>query len=132
MKKYFSCTALLFLTGCALTPDAMRSDESALKSFNVAQGYQVVLKRLVDQNEKCRIAPLIPLGTVIYDVRNYPDLRVASIVAGASGFGTQIYMVIDLSEPKPGQTLVKVWSKTATEKVGIAAERVANGDLSCG
>lgn len=121
----------LLLSGCASTPGGLRADDSALRSFEVGASYQTVLKRLVDQYENCTSGPLLPIGSVVFDVRNYPDLKTASIAQGASGFGTQIYTVIDLTEPRPGVTLVKVWSKIAADRVGKETRRVAEGDLRC-
>ncbi len=131
MSKLLAGLMVLLLSACASTPGGLRDDPSALRSFEIKAGYQTVLKRLVDQHENCTGGPLIPLGGYVFDVRNYPDLKVASIASGSSGFGTQIYLVIDLSEPTPGSTVMKVWSKIATDRIAKEKQRVAEGDLSC-
>ncbi|MDP3610685.1 MAG: hypothetical protein Q8R98_02425, partial [Rubrivivax sp.] len=96
--------ALIALSGCASTPDGLRENVSGKRELVLSVGYQTVLKRLVDHNRKCVGGPLLPIGSVINDVDHYPDLRTATIVRGAQGFGRDIFQVYDLVEVAPGAT----------------------------
>lgn len=95
-------------------------------------GYQVVLKRYVDHHQRCDGAPLVPLGQLINEVSNYPDLRLASIVRGAQGIGRQIYTVIEISETAPGVSKIELWSKIRPDDWARHYKNVAEGSDSCG
>lgn len=133
--KSFGAAALTALVvifgGCASTPGGLRSDASATRVAVIDSGYQLVLKRLVDWSDECTASPVLPLGQVIDQVRDYPDLRQATIVRGASGVGTQIYLVIDLQEIEPAKTEMKVYSRAAPDRQMARHRRVANGGTGC-
>lgn len=132
LTKLLFCTATaLLFTACASTPGGLRADQEALRTFTLDSGYQTILKRLIEHNAECAVQPLIPLGQVIFDVQNYTDLKTATITKGASGIGTQIYMVIELTEPTPGKTTIKVWSKIATDRNTKRVKMIADGATSC-
>lgn len=122
----------LLLLGCAGTPEALRSDVGARRVYVLPVGYQQALKNLVDQHQNCEGGPFIPLGQVVNEVSHYPDLRRASIVRGAMGFGRQIHLVIDLSEPGPGRTRMEIYALIGLDNFARQAERVAMGNLACG
>lgn len=122
---------VLLLSACASTPGGLKDDPAALRSFEVQAGYQTVLRRLVEHNAECSGAPLLPIGQVIFDVQNYTDLKVATITQGASGFGTQIYLVMEMTETSPGVTTVKLWSKGPADRIAKVAKRVADGGKGC-
>ena len=128
----FSVIGLAALaSGCATSPQGMREDLASRRVFTVQEGYQLVLKRLVDNHQKCAMGPLLPIGQVINDVQNYPDLRMATIVRGASGFGSQTHQVFDIKETAPNRTEVSFWMKMRTDHWAREYQRVAEGSTSC-
>ena len=131
MKKMVAlvAVAVAVLAGCS-TPADLKADR-APTVFTVPVGYQLVLKRLVEQHQVCAMVPLIPIGQVINDVQNYPDLRMATITRGASGIGTQTTQVLELREVGAGQTEVKLYQRFAPEKFAKAYERNALGENVC-
>jgi hypothetical protein len=131
MKYVIAACVLAALGGCATSPQGMRSDESARRVFLVGANYQLVLKRLVENHAECASGPLLPIGQVINDVQNYPDLRAATIVRGASGFGTQTHQVFDIKETGPNQTEVSFWMKMRTDHWAREYQRIAEGGKGC-
>jgi hypothetical protein len=133
--KSSSALALAFsaavLVGCATSPQGMRSDDEAKRVFTVAAPYQLVLKRLVENHAECASGPLLPIGQVINDVQNYPDLRSATIVRGASGFGTQTHQVFDIRELTGNKTEVSFWMKIRTDHWAHEYQRIAEGGKGC-
>ena len=121
--------AVALLAGCAVTPGDMRSDAGAKRSFTVQAGYQLVLKRIEDYNSECTTVVFIPLGgDGINEVRNYSDLRKASITRGTAGMVPNIHQVLDLVEMVPGSTEVTVFAKSRLGRVVYVYEQVANGN----
>jgi len=132
MKKMFALAAVVaavLVVGCS-TPADLKADR-APAVFTVPVGYQLVLKRLVEQHQLCAMVPLLPIGQMINDVQNYPDLRMATITRGASGIGTQTHQVLELREVGAGQTEVKLYQRFAPEKFAKAYERNALGENVC-
>lgn len=130
MKKQLSILALAAaLTGCS-TPGDLKRDYPPV-TFKADAGYQLVLKRLVDRHQECAMAPLLPLGQVINDVQNYPDLRSATIIRGASGIGSQTNQVFEIRETGPNQTEVSFTQRFRVEHFAAYYERVANGGAGC-
>lgn len=119
------------LAGCASSPQGLRADSEAKRTFLVDASYQLVLKRLVDNHAECTSGPLLPIGQVVNDVQNYPDLRSATIVRGAMGFGTQIHQVLDIKETAPGQTEVAFWMKLRTDYWANFYRSIAQGGSGC-
>lgn len=129
MKK-IACMALLVLGGCATSPKGLEKPELA-SSFFVDIPYQLALKRIVEADGECRRGPLVPVGQTINDVQNYPDLREAKIVQGASGVGTQIYTVIAIKEVEPGRTQVTLYAKATRERLAARLKSWAEGGSGC-
>lgn len=129
MVKLLSFVIVLLLAGCS-TPEDLKRDYQPY-DFKVNAGYQLVLKRLVERYRECAASPLLPIGQVINDVQNYPDLRSATIVRGASGFGTQTHQVFDIRETGPGRTEVRFTQRFAVAKFGALYEKWANGEGGC-
>lgn len=121
----------VFLTGCASTPQGLKDDQEAKRAFVVPENYQLVLKRIVEQNQECRAQPLLPIGQVIFDVQHYPDLKEATISSGASGFGTQIYEVINIQGLPNGGASVTTWSKIRTDEFSRRIAKIAAGEKGC-
>lgn len=131
MKNSISALfAVLLLAGCS-TPSDLKRDHPPV-TFKVKANYQLVLKRLVDRNQECTSGPVIPIGQVINDVQHYPDLRSATIVRGASGFGSQTHQVFEIKETAPGETEVQFTQRFRVEAWAAYYERVANGGDGCG
>lgn len=123
--------ALVFgLVACS-TPGELKANNPVPAIFQVKAGYQLVLKRLVDQNNECATGPMLPIGQGINDVQNYPDLRQATIVRGTSGFGTQTNQLIEIKETVSNETEVKLYQRFRLAKVGDLYERWANGGTGC-
>ena len=118
------------VAGCSSTPQGLEQPEFAT-SFRVDQPYQLTLKNIVDGDNACRSGPLLPVGQVINDVQHYPDLREAKIVQGASGIGRQIYRVISISEPAPGQSQVTIYAKHHGDKIAGQYRAWAGGSTDC-
>lgn len=129
MKRLFLVLAVVLLAACS-TPNDLKRDYPPV-SFKVQSGYQLVLKRLVDQHQECTSGPLLPIGQVINDMQHYPDLRMATIVRGASGFGSQTHQVFEIRETAPNETTVSFTQRFAVAKFAAFYERVANGDKGC-
>ncbi|MBV6781627.1 hypothetical protein KWH04_13395 [Xanthomonas campestris pv. trichodesmae] len=129
MKK-IACIALLILSGCASSPKGLEKPEFA-SSFVVEIPYQLALKRIVEADGECRPKPLVPVGQTINDVQNYPDLREAKIVQGASGVGTQIYTVITIKEVENGRTEVTLYAKATRERQADRLKRWVDGGSGC-
>ena len=129
--KAVALSAVLVLAGCASTPDGLRADASAKRVVVLSVGYQTVLKRLVDHHRNCVAGPLLPIGSAINDVDHYPDLRMATIVRGAQGFGRDIFQVYDLVEVAPGSTRLTMYFPLGTDRQAALAKRVAEGDGAC-
>lgn len=121
----------LLVTGCASTPQGLKDDSEAKRSFTVEENYQAVLKRLVENRQECRHQPLLPLGQVILDVHHYPDLKEGSIVEGASGMGTQIYVVITVKGDDKNHATVTTWTKIRTDEFSERMKRVVKGEHLC-
>lgn len=77
------------------------------------------------------MSPLLPIGQVINDVQHYPDLRMATIIRGASGFGTQTHQVFDIKETAQNTTEVTFRQRFALAKFAAFYERIANGGVGC-
>lgn len=129
MKILFWVLVVFLLSACS-TPSDLKRDYPSV-SFKVQAGYQLVLKRLVDNNQECTSGPILPIGQVINDVQHYPDLRTATIVRGASGFGSQTHQVFEIRETAPNETEVSFTQRFAISKFGAFYERVANGGKGC-
>lgn len=132
MKKLV-CVALFaaFLAGCASSPQNLKSDPAAGRSFTVNASYQLVLKRIVDHHYACDAGPLFPFGQIINDVNHYPDLKHASIVRGTQGIGRQIFSVIEIHEHQPGVARVDVWAALKPNVMANYYARTANGQGTC-
>ncbi|WP_426800997.1 hypothetical protein [Xanthomonas campestris] len=128
--KRIACIALLILTSCASSPKGLEKPEFA-SSFVVDTSYQLALKRIVEADGECRPKPLVPVGQTINDVQNYPDLREAKIVQGASGVGTQIYTVITIKEIETGRTEVTLYAKATRERQVVRLKRWVEGGSGC-
>ncbi|MGE3348180.1 MAG: hypothetical protein AB7I35_12180 [Ramlibacter sp.] len=116
------------LVGCAMSSSDMRADPEAKRSFTVPAGYQVVLKRIEDYNSECNTVVAIPMGgDGINEVRNYSDLRKATITRGIAAIVPNIYQVIELNETAPETTEVTVYAKLRLERVALVFEHVARG-----
>lgn len=118
-------------TGCATSPGNMRLDPEAKRTVVAEVNYQLALKRLTEQWAECTPSPMLPIGQLINDVQHYPDLRVATIVRGSSGIGTQIHQVIDLKEIGPGRTEITLYTKVRADELASRTARIVRGDLSC-
>ena len=129
--KYCLIWLFVFATGCASTPNGLQSDPEALRVFNVSEPYQLIFKRLVENHQECSHTPLLPLGQSIFETNNYPDLRLATIVLGASGVGTQIYLSIEISEVSSNESKIKMWTKIRTDKKANQVKRIAEGGIGC-
>lgn len=121
----------LLLSGCSSTPQGLKDDTAAKRSFNVDENYQLVLKRIVEQNIECRAQPLLPIGQVIFDVQHYPDLKEATIASGASGFGTQIYYVINIQGTSDGKARITTWSKIRADEFAKYIGGISTGGKGC-
>lgn len=132
MKTTIVLLLSVLLAACS-TPGDLKSNNPEPAVFSVKAGYQTVLKRMVDQHRECAGGPLLPIGQLINDVQHYPDLRQATIVRGASGFGTQTHQVIEIRETAPNQTEVKLYQRWdgLRAKLGALYERWANGGGGC-
>lgn len=133
LRSLKACSFVFFLavTGCASTPQGLKDDPEAKRTFEVAENYQLVLKRIVEQNQECRAQPLLPIGQVIFDVQHYPDLKEATISSGASGFGTQIYYVINIHGSHTGGAQITTWSKIRTDEFAKHIAKIAAGGKGC-
>lgn len=129
IARIAAAIAVAMLAACATTPANMEQPENAA-SFTVDQPYQLTLKRIVEADDNCRVGPLLPVGQVINDVQNYPDLREARIVQGSSGVGRQIHEVTTVKEIN-GQSVVTVYTKMRRAKRAATLERWAAGDPTC-
>jgi hypothetical protein len=130
MKRIAAACGLIALTACATTPGGLERPEYAT-AFEVAIPYQLALKNIVDADRECQQGPLLPIGQVIDDVQNYPDLGEAKIVKGSSGFGTQIYQVITVKAHGDSSAEVTLFSKAHREKFAARLKRWAGGDKNC-
>ena len=130
MRKILVIMAAAFVLAACSTPADLRRNHPPI-TFTVKANYQLVLKRLVDRNQECTSGPLLPIGQVINDVQHYPDLRAATIVRGASGFGSQTHQVFDIKETAPGETEVSFTQRFRIEAWAAYYERVANGGGGC-
>lgn len=129
MRAIYLCACALLMAACS-TPDDLRRDYPPAV-FKVQAGYQLVLKRLVEQYQECAAGPLLPIGQAINEVQNYPDLRTATIVRGASGFGSQTHQVFEVKETAPNETQVTFRQRFALAKWAAMYERWANGARGC-
>ena len=129
MKKLVVIAIAVAISGCATSPQGLEKPEYA-NTFTLDQGYQLTLKNIVDGDEECRRGPLLPIGQVINDVHNYPDLREAKIVQGASGVGRQIYRVITIRDVD-GRSEVTVYAKNHGAKIAEQYSSWARGDRAC-
>ncbi|MCD9046791.1 hypothetical protein [Luteimonas sp. MHLX1A] len=128
-RRLLTCaTAVVLLSGCAMSPQGLERPEFA-SVFLVDQPYQLTLKNIVESEQSCRRAPLVPLGGAIDDVHHYPDLREAKIVYGAEGFGRQIYQVTHINEVDGGSQ-VTVYARSALDKRTNLMRRWAVNDRS--
>lgn len=125
-----SCAALAMVTGCATSPGNMKSNENKA-SATVSVPYQLALKRIVDNDRECMPTQLLPVGQVINDVQNYPDLRMGSITKGSSGIGTQIYQVIEVREVDPASSEIVLFTKSRRDQLLTRLTRWANGGSGC-
>lgn len=130
MKVVISLLLAACLVACS-TPSELKANNPEPASFKVKAGYQTVLKRIVEQHRECDSSPLLPIGQVINDVQNYPDLRSATIVRGSSGIGTQTGQVIEIAETVPGESDVKVYQRSGIPRARALYERWANGGTGC-
>lgn len=130
MKTTLMFFLAVLLAACS-TPGDLKAGNPEPAVFKVKAGYQLVLKRLVDQYAECAGGPILPIGQVINDVQNYADLRQATITRGASGFGTQTHQVIEIRETAPNETEVKLYQRFAVAKFGALYERWSNGGSGC-
>jgi hypothetical protein len=73
----------------------------------------------------------LPIGQVINEVQNYPDLRMATIVRGASGVGSQTHQVFEIKETAANTTVVSFTQRFAIQKFADFYERIANGATGC-
>lgn len=121
----------MFASGCASTPQGLKNDNEAKRTFEVAESYQTVLKRVVEQNLECRVQTLLPIGQVIFDVQHYPDLREATISSGISGIGTQIHHVISIQGPSAGKTSITTWTNIRPDRFAKHIEKIALGGKGC-
>ena len=121
----------LLITGCATTPQGLREDARAMRTFEVAENYQLVLKRIIEQHQQCKSQPLLPIGQSIFDVQHYSNLKEANIHIGASGFGTQIYSAIEILGSSNDHTKVTTWNKIIPSEFSKKMQQVAQGDPSC-
>ncbi|PPU32126.1 hypothetical protein XspCFBP7912_13195 [Xanthomonas sp. CFBP 7912] len=101
-------------------------------TFTVEQPYQLTLKNILAGDQECRPIQLLPVGQQINDVQNFPDLREARIIQGASGVGRQIYDVIVIKE-LDGKSVVTHYRKGegTRRKFVTRTERWAHGSKSC-
>ncbi|WP_208800379.1 hypothetical protein ACCQ13_14840 [Xanthomonas sp. NCPPB 1638] len=129
MKKIVLLAAAV-ISGCATSPKGLEKPEFS-STFTVDAPYQLVLKRIVEADRECRPTQLVPIGQVINDVHNYPDLREAKIVQGASGVGTQIYVVISIKELQSNHSEVTLYARTARAKQSARLQRWAEGGGGC-
>ena len=130
MKTTLILLLATLLTACS-TPGDLKAGNPEPAVFKVKAGYQLVLKRIVDQHRECDGGPLLPVGQIINDVQNYPDLRTATIVRGASGFGTQTHQVIEIRQTVGDETEVKVFQRYRIAQAGVLYTRWANGGKGC-
>lgn len=129
MKTIITLFLAALLAACS-TPSDLKTNTPSV--FTVKTGYQLVLKRFNDQHMECAPLVLMPIGQLINDVQNYPDLRMATIVRGASGIGTQTHMVIEIRETAPNETEVKLYrGEPLQSKLAVVYERWANGGKGC-
>lgn len=117
--------------GCASTPQGLKDDLDAKRSFSINGNYQAILKRLIENRQECRPQPLVPLGQIIQDVHHYPDLREGTIIEGASGFGTQIYLVIVVKGDGQDKATVTTWTKIKPDEFSEKIKKVVNGEHHC-
>jgi hypothetical protein len=132
MKNLLAAAAVAALaTGCASTAGGLEQPQYAA-TFTVDQPYQLTLKNIQAGDQECRPFQLVPIGQQIDDVQNYPDLREAKIIQGASGIGRQIYDVITIKEVD-GKSVVTHYRKgdRARRNVSARTERWAKGSTSC-
>lgn len=129
MKMFAILFLLVLITGCS-TPQDLKGGYTPAE-FKVKAGYQLVLKRFVDQHAECESGGLVLIGSVVNQVQNYPDLRFASITRGMTGIGTQIYQLIEIKEIAPNETEVKLYQRFTVAKFGLIYERWANGEKFC-
>lgn len=128
IPRAVSAALCVGLIGCAVSPSEMRADPEAKRTFTVQAGYQMVLKRIEDYNSECNTVVAIPMGgDGINEVRNYSDLRQATITRGVAAIVPNIYQVIDMKETAPGTTEVTVYAKARLERVAFVFEQVARG-----
>lgn len=129
------CTAVALCTmvalgACATSPANLKQPEYR-SSVQVPLPYQLALKRIVDGDRECAPVQLVPIGQVINDVQNYPDLRMGTITKGSSGVGTQIYQVIEVHEIDAGSAEIILFTKTNRDKLLGRLERWSTGDTGC-
>jgi len=129
--KHAFILALVALTGCASSPDDLRSDASVKRLIVVDMPYQLALKKIVDHHQRCDVGPLLPIGQVINDVQHYPDLKLANIVRGAQGIGRQIHLVIDIEATDDGGSKVILWSKFPIDRLHKRYRSVLSGAEGC-
>jgi hypothetical protein len=123
-------STIMGLAACATSPANLKQPEYR-SSVTVPQPYQLALKRIVEGDRECAPAQLVPIGQVISDVQNYPDLRMGTITKGASGVGTQIYQVIEVHEVDAGTAEIILFTKANRDKFLRRLERWSTGDTSC-
>ena len=132
MRMTITIFLAALLAACS-TPGDLKTNNPEPAVFNVKVGYQLVLKRFNEQRKECAPVVLVPIGQSINDVQNYPDLRMATIVSGASGIGTQTHQVIEISETAPNETEVRLYERWPGLKAkhAVVYERWANGGKGC-
>lgn len=123
--------AVVAASGCASTPDALKQDASNKREVTLPIGYQTVLKRLVEHEQKCGHRPLLPVGSMVNEVSHYPDLRTARIVRGAEGIGRDVRMVIELDEPAASTTRMAMYFMFRPDAGAARLVEVANGRADC-
>ena len=133
-RTVLASLSCLLLAGCfPITKEALRQEASARDSFEIAEDYQTVYRRLVPLVRQCMEGAWIG-DNVVARTDLYTDIRKAEIVIeGVNALMPRRVMVlIELDGSRPGRTRVKTFEPIRT-RPSPELHKWATGELKdCG
>lgn len=114
--------AIIFISGCATSPEQLKTDSKFSTSISIGENYQVVYRRTLDEARACLAGAANLVVSNEVDGRLFSDLGFGEIVYYQKNIRPIYYATIKITKTSPEESRVTIYTggqpEWASKKLG--------------